>query len=265
MGRAIELLTIQAHFPSGDTEGNLARMERLIRKGAARVGDTSLVLFPELAPGGYDPEDAAKNCPEEPDGPSFRRMSAVAAELGLYIAYGYAEAGEGGRVYNSQMLIGPDGKAAANYRKLHLTKGEMKVFTAGNEAVVADTEIGKIGLMICWDLAFPELSRILTLKGAEIILVPAAWDTPWADPFRAFSKSRALDNTVFLATCNHVGVNDGVDYLGESSLYGPDGLQLGCAGRDGEALLQCRVDLDRVEGTRNGYYTMLEDRRTDLY
>ncbi|MCF7934449.1 MAG: carbon-nitrogen hydrolase family protein [Spirochaetia bacterium] len=266
MQKSFELLTVQSHLPVGKVQENLARIDELVSSiDRKSISGTPLVLLPELAPSGYDPVYAATRCAEEQDGPSFHRLSRLAAAQRLYLACGYAEQGSGGRIYNSLMLIGPDGGRVANYRKLHLTKGEMELFTPGDEVVVAETELGRLGLMICWDLAFPELSRMLTMRGAQLLLAPIAWDTPHAETCRRFARSRALDNTVFLATCNHIGVSSGVSYFGESSIYGPNGDLLSDAGADRETVLRHRVELDQITSMREGYFTMLEDRRTDLY
>ncbi len=227
--------------------------------------DRTLVLLPELFPSGYDPELAAKEYAEERDGYTFSRISALARKKRIYISFGYPEKGGQGRVYNSQLLVGPDGSELANYRKIHLTKPEEELYTPGDSIVVADTEIGLIGLMICWDLAFPELARSLTLNGAEIILAPVAWDEPYEHHFRDFSRVRAVENTVFLVTSNHVGSIAGVEYSGDSAIYAPNGVVVAYAeGRHG-IQIRTKVDLSIVNRIRDGYYTMLADRRPELY
>ncbi len=265
MSEKFRMLAVQGHFEPGDVAANLDRMEA--RALCALGGDPGarLLLFPELAVSGYEPAVSIIACAEERDGPSFRRMSSLAAKLGIHLAYGYVESGGGGCFYNSLMLIAPDGSALANYRKIHLTVGEKKIFLAGDEAVAVDTDLGKIGLMICWDLAFPEIARMLALSGAEILLVPAAWDKPYARPFRQFASSRALDNSIFLATCNHVGRTGQWDFFGESTVYGPDGTIVACAGEDRERVASAEIDFAWSRELREGYYSMLKDRRPDIY
>jgi predicted amidohydrolase len=265
MSECFQLVTVQSHFIGGDTAANLGKMEGLVASAMSRHPCAGLLLFPELATSGYDPRPSILVQAEDQDGKSFQRMSKIANKQKVHLAYGYLEDGGSGNIFNSLILLGPDGKMLANYRKIQLTKEEKLVFKAGDSIIIADSELGKIGLLICWDIAFPELSRVLTLGGADIVLVAAAWDKPFARPFMDFARSRALENTIYLATSNHVGITNNVDFFGDSAIIGPDGLILASAGEDVERFASSEIDFDESRTLRDGYFTMLKDRRTDLY
>lgn len=270
-----DLISVQAHFPLGEREGNLEHAatlaeQAMVERGGAgettgRGNSPGLILYPELFPSGYDPAAVAEAYGEEQDGISFQAMRRIALRHRLHVAYGYAEDAGGRKLHNSLMVIGPDGNTIANYRKIHLTQGEKALFCAGDDVVVAETELGILGLMICWDLAFPELARALSLGGAEFLLAPAAWDSPYADHYRSFTAMRALENSLFLAVSNHVGMTGGVDYCGNSGIFGPRGNLLTPKKGTADPYVRAVVDPEEIVRARNGYYTMLADRRSDIY
>jgi 5-aminopentanamidase len=263
--KSFELFSVQDTFVVGNPEANLEGVVSLTERLSDQFSGPAILLLPELFPSGYDPAIAAADFAEEQDGLTFLTMSKLALKHRIHIAYGYAEDGGAGRRYNSLMLLGPDGKALAHYRKIHLTQGEKSLFTGGTEIVVAETALGRIGLMICWDLAFPEIARNLTLRGAELLIVPTAWDRPHAGLYRKFASVRALENTVFLATSNHLGRISGVDYFGESLLYGPTGNLLAKTEDACPDIARAIINPDVIRIAREGYYTMLADRRGAVY
>ncbi|GAB7387734.1 carbon-nitrogen hydrolase [Bacillaceae bacterium] len=267
-----KIAVVQAAFAAGDVSYNLQRMRAFVRACKERHPTVKLVLFPELAATGYFLSPHLRACAEKKDGPIFREMSAVARENGVYVGYGYAEKEEAAeqKMYNSFALLDDEGNLAAHYRKIHLTALERDLFAPGREFVTADTPLGKVGLLICWDLAFPEAARKLALRGAELLLAPSAWERPHEDAYLRFGMARALDNTVFLATCNHVGRSVGgtggeLHFFGDSRIFAPDGSILAHMEQDAEGILVGEISLSKREELKRSFYTMLEERRTDLY
>ncbi len=260
-----QVAIVQATGTNGDVSGNLERMKSIVEKTKAGASEVKLVLFPELAVTGYYLAPEIASHAEPADGEAARYLGEAAKACGTYIAYGYVESGTDGKTYNSLQLIDSAGQPVANYRKIHLTDLERDVYTPGNELVVADTELGKIGLMICWDLAFPELARSLAVRGADLLLAPAAWEKPYDDPFLLFAMARAIDNTVYLATCNQIGTSGDLAFFGKSGLYGPDGESIAVAETDEEQVIVGEIDFAHRDRVRSTFFTMLQERRKDLY
>ena len=262
------LAVVQDNFNRGDTSRNVRLMESYIVSCARDHPQVKLILFPELATTGYRLTEKVKDVAEYAEGPTFSHLSALAQKFCLYIGYGFVEKGGASlpsTFYNSMNFIGPNGERLATYQKIHLTPLEEHLFTPGRQLVTVDTEMGRFGLLICWDLAFPELSRLLALEGADVLLAPSAWEVPHDQSYRQMASARALDNVVFVATCNHTGRTDDLKFFGKSAIYGPDGRTLNEANREGSGLVVSKIDLGVRQQMKEGFFSMWRDRRNDLY
>ena len=189
---------------------------------------------------------------------------AIAAEYKIALVFGYPEL-VGEQVANSAVLIGPDGGILLNYRKSHLF-GELDraMFKhIGAEFPIAELHGVHIGLLICYDIEFPEPARRLAVAGADIILVPTAQMEPYEQVARFVIPARAYENQVYLAYANHSGNNDGLQYIGLSSICGPDGAVLAMAG-SGEEMLYATTDTANHAMVRKAD-PLLADRRPELY
>ncbi|TLS38656.1 carbon-nitrogen hydrolase family protein [Pseudalkalibacillus caeni] len=260
-----QITVAQAAFQNGDIASNIKKMEDMVNQCKIAHPETRLIIFPELAATGYFLTSEIKELAQTQDGPISQRMRKAAQQYEVNIVYGYVEKDTEGKIYNAIQLVGPDGNAEANYRKIHLTPLERGIFTAGSELVTVQTDIGKIGLMICWDLAFPELSRALALKGADILIAPSAWEDPYDAPFTQFGAARAIDNTVYVAACNHVGESGELTFFGKSAIYGPDGQTIKTAAKYEDTLITATLDEEWRKEIKESFFTMLEERRTDVY
>lgn len=216
--------------PTGDIAANLDRIEQLAAE--ARADGAELVIFPERAITGLDAPAAVKL-----EGEAVTRLIAIATRHGLHLAAGLAE-DEGGTLYNSAVLVGPQG-VIGRYRKTHLDASDHNWATPGDEWGVFDTKFGRIGLLIGHDAAFPEAGRVLALRGCDLILCPAAlrgaltsahagtaiaqnYPIPTgADPHHwHLMRARAGENNVHLAFANVLDEASG--YGGKSGVFGPD-------------------------------------------
>ncbi|MCQ6267815.1 carbon-nitrogen hydrolase family protein [Fictibacillus sp. WQ 8-8] len=265
MEQPIQIAVVQASFRNGDVSYNVNRMRKMIEQIKADHPQMRFIVFPELSATGYYLSADIKEVAEEQNGTIFRQFRKTASENNLYVAYGYVERGIAGEIYNSVQLIDPSGNALANYRKIHLTPLEKEFFSSGSEAVAVQTDIGKIGLMICWDLAFPELARALALQGAELLIAPAAWERPYDGSFLKFGMARAIDNTVYVAAPNHIGQSENLSFFGKSVIYSPDGTAMVSAEGDEEGTLVAELDYKKRNEIKKSFFTMLEERRTDIY
>ncbi|MEG0322587.1 MAG: nitrilase-related carbon-nitrogen hydrolase, partial [Raoultibacter sp.] len=169
-----------------------------------------------------------------------------------------------GVFFNSSVFFDRAGELLGTFDKVHLWALERFYFRSGNEIPVFDTEFGKIGIMICYDLGFPEVARILTLKGAELIVCPSAWCEEDHDVWNYNTQCRALENTVFLAAVNRHGREESLYMGGHTRICNPRGGVIAELEEEKEGILY--ADLDFADVGRNRISSpYLRDRRADLY
>ncbi len=171
---------------------------------------------------------------------------------------------DAGKLFNSAVLIAPHG-FVMKCRKTHLFGREREIFQSGGieDLPVADTKLGRIGMNICFDFEFPEIPRILALRGAEIILRPAAEMSPYEEQHTVHARCRALENGVFVIDSNRVGDEDGFHFIGRSQIVAPDG-QVIAAADDQESVIFASLDMNLIPKMRklNPY---LSERRPSMY
>lgn len=267
----VTIAVVQMHCRPGDVEANLATIDAMVRHAAGE--GALLVVVPEMATTGYFISDRLDQLAEPQDGPTAKRLSALAKDLAIHLAVGVVLV-EDGAYYDAQLLFGPDGALLATYRKVHLFSAEREWFSAGDEPVVVETSIGRIGMTICYDLIFPEFTRRLVDMGAELIINSTNWITDdfqrdrWGWDGRtieALAATRSLENGVWLAMANCVGPEWVFDSIGHSCIVAPSGMRVASAARaQGTALAEIAYssdDLDRWKAVA----TYLEDRRPEIY
>lgn len=242
-----------------EVAGNLARLDGVAQEAAAQGAD--LLVVPELFTTGYAIGATATRELGEPfDGPTPTAIGGIAAEHRIAIAWGFAE--RDAEVYNAAGVLGADGGFLAHHRKIHLWgETDREQFSAADERPRAfgfgDTTAG---LLICYDVEFPEPVRDLAAQGARLIIVPTANPVGCEDVQHVLLRARALENGVALIYANYCGSDDQFTYNGTSMIIGPDGVVLAEASRDDEVLLVAEVPL---ADPAHGAY--LRDRRADLY
>jgi 5-aminopentanamidase len=250
-------------FPA-DVAANLAALEGTAQ--AAAAAGAALLLCPECWLCGYNIGPEVTRLAECHDGESAQRIAAIARKHGLAIAYGYAERESGSAViYNTAQVIGADGALLARYRKTHLFgPAERAAYTPGAR-FEAPFEFGgfKVGLLICYDVEFPEAVRTLMLLGAEVLLVPTALTDEYAAVPDFLLPARCVENQIAVAYCNHSGVENGMRFLGGSCLIGSDGKALVAAGAD-DALIIGEISR-RAQDANAHTYPYRIDRRPELY
>ena len=237
---------------------------------AAKAG-ASLIVFPELFTTGYYIEpDQMRKLSEPKNGSTFQQISQWSKELGIAVLYGYPEQGNinGSTVYyNSAMFVGSDGSALGNYRKQHLWVKNEEVFTPGDQQLIVTYEGMKIGVLICYDVEFPEAVRSLALEGVQVVLVPTALLADTESDLKRIPKilvpARALENCVFVAYVNHEGQQNGQEFLGSSCIYAPNGEPVLVAGK-GKCLLFANIDISLCQFQNNQSFYFRE-RRPKLY
>lgn len=242
-------------------EENLAIL-REAAISAAKQG-ARLIMFPELFLTGYNIGDRVFDLAESINGPSAQKAAGIAREAGIAVLYGYPEEFKKD-IYNSAILIDRRGNKLANFRKTHLYgEHENRVFQPGDALILADLEGLKVGLLICYDIEFPEAARLMALAGAELIAVPTALMEPYCRTARLLVPARALENQLFVAYVNRCGTESDLTYCGLSCVVGPDGEDLVRAGRT-EGLFIADIDISAIAASK-GVNPYLADRRPELY
>jgi predicted amidohydrolase len=247
----------------GSVGESLDTLEEAARGAAAR--GARLLVTSEMFLTGYAiGRTRTAQLAEPADGPAGRRVAEIAARHGLAIAYGYPER-DGDRVHNSVRLTGPDGAALADYRKTHLFADyERAVFTPGDELVVQATLDGvRIGLLICYDVEFPEAVRAHALACTEVLAIPTALMRPYEIVPATLVPARAYENGLHIAYVNRCGPEGSYDFVGMSCLAGPDGAVRARAGA-GHELVVGDADPAVLRAAR-AETPYLTDRRPELY
>jgi predicted amidohydrolase len=232
--------------------------------GTMAASGADLVVTAEMGATGYHIGARSHELAEPADGPTSVRMSALARETGVALAYGYPET-DGEHVYNSVQLVDAAGRRLANYRKTHLFGDlDRAWFTPGDEAVVQAGLGGvRIGLLICYDVEFPELVRAHALAGTELLVVPTALMSPYELVADTLVPARAYESQLFVAYANRCDTERELTYCGRSCVVAPTGEVLARAGA-GPGLITADVERAALLASRLEN-THLADRRPELY
>jgi len=256
----------------GDVSRNLDRAATAIGDAAARGAD--LVVLPELFTVGFFAFESYARVAEGLDGPTFARLSEMAADHGVGLLAGShvedleasADAGldvpanEG--FANTCVFYGRDGRRRAVYRKHHLfgyESAEARLLTAGERLSVVDFEGFTVGMSTCYDLRFPELYRRLADRGVTLVCVPSAWPYPRVEHWETLARARAIENLAYVAATNGAAEFEDATLLGRSTVYDPWGTTLASAGDD-PTLVVADLDPERIEAVREEF-PALRDRR----
>ena len=267
----IKIAGVQMDVALQDREANLVAIEASMRELAAE--GVKLAIFPEAAVTGYcyDSLEEALPFAESVPGDSVDRLTPLCRELDLFVVYGTLERA-GDRLFNAALLVGPDG-LAGSYRKTHLPFLGIDRFTSHGDWPFAVHQAGelRVGMLICYDGAFPEASRCLALAGADVIALPTNWPPGAECASRHLTNARAMENNVYFAAVNRVGVERGFTFIGGSMIADPSGRTLSDAPTTESAILVAEVDIEKA---RNKHLVRVPnlheierfaDRRPDLY
>ncbi len=270
MTRETGVAVCQLALAVGDVEGNVARAAAAVRTAVERGAE--VVVLPELVTTGYVFRDAAelRAVAEPVDGPATSTLVQLSAEHGVVLVAGVAER-VGDEVFNSA-VVAERGAVSAVYRKAHLWDTEIELFRTGADPPpVVETAVGRVAVCVCYDLEFPEWTRLAGLAGADLLCAPTNWPaSPRPPGERAVEVVRAQATAsvdrMFVAVCDRVGTERGVKWVGGSAVIGPDGYPLVVADRPVEQVLVARCDLsrarDKATSSRNAPDA---DRRPELY
>ena len=255
----ITAAAIQFTVTQGDVDANLAYVREALPRVAAQ--GANLAVLPEMWSSGFAYRDLNQLA---------LRTAGIVDELlelsGKYkmVIVGSMPEPDGDKVFNTVYVI-DNGKLAGLYRKIHLFSllGEDRAFSGGDSWLLADTSIGRVGVIICYDLRFPELSRRLAVEGAQVVCVPAQWPKPRQEHWRTLLRARAIENQLFVVACNTCGRVGKLDFFGMSMIIDPRG-ELLAEGGESEGELVAELDLQAMNDWR-GQIPCFNDRKPEYY
>jgi predicted amidohydrolase len=265
----------QLALTAGELEANRGAASAGIAEAA--LAGARLVVLPELSDSGYllaDASEARSLASPVSSSATLREWRSLASRHDLAIAGGFCELGPDGKLYNSAAIVDASGTRAV-YRKAHLWDAEKKIFTPGDDAPpVVELPFGNVGLMICYDLEFPEWVRLAALSGADLIAAPVAWGasgSPAPPGERSgevvAAQAAASTNGIFIAVADHCGTERGAEWLGGSVIVRRNGYPAaGPVSESRTAVLTATVDLRSARDKRIGALNdLFADRRPELY
>ena len=247
----------------GDPTYNFNRAEALVRKAASQGAD--VVMLPETWNLGFFPREKLKELADPHGGKVQRLFGTLARELHVNIVAGSAATVRGEKVFNTAYVFDREGACIAAYDKSHLftPMGEHEFFTPGDRLCTFTLDGVRCGLIICYDLRFPELTRSLALQDIELLFVPAEWPGIRRAHWQTLNRARAIENQIFLACCNGCGTAGETVYGGSSAIYDPWGTILAEAGEH-EEVITADCDFAIKEQIRNSIH-VFRDRRPEIY
>jgi (R)-amidase len=246
---------------AGRDNDTVYNLERALEAIAACAADTQMIVFPETHLMGFPSREALAETAEPLDGPTVSSVLAAAREQDIAVVIGVAE-NDGGRFYNTTLLITPEG-IALKYRKTHLWASDRGVFEAGDRYATCEWNGVRVGLLICYDIEFPETARALAQLGAELLIVTNGNMDPYGPTHRTAIMARAQENQAFALMVNRVEEGDGgLVFAGGSALVDPLGTLLFEAGRE-QGQFSVVLDLDQLTTARRDY-RYLDDQRLKI-
>ena len=248
--RKITMAMVQFNSSLQQVPSNIERAISFVEQAASKGAD--LIVFPELFTTGYDMEvigDDYDMLGESIDGKTTALFSAAAKKNSINLVIPLPLKKEN-TLYNSAVIIDRQGNVVGNYDKTHLWQDEKSFFVCGDLYPVFEMDFGKLGVMICYDAGFPEVARMLALRGAELIVVPGAFAAMHKYRWDIYFQARALENSCFVAGINGVGGETDI-LFGNDKIFGPEGNLLTEGVLNEEEMQIVELDLDQVTACRN--------------
>ncbi|MEK3881396.1 carbon-nitrogen family hydrolase [Paenibacillus sp. PL2-23] len=264
MTKKLRLALLQMPIEAGNPQENKKKLASMLAEAMAGGEKPDVILFPELWNTGYaltEIENLADRKAEE----SLAFLSQFAKEHGVYVIGGSIAEGREDGVYNTMLAFDREGTLAGQYSKIHLFRlmDEEKYLQAGQEPGRLSIEGEQAGMMICYDIRFPELARTLALEGIKLLFVPAEWPNPRLHHWRTLLTARAIENQMYVVACNRMGASGETSFFGHSMVIDPWGEIVAEAGEE-ETILRAEIDLALVDEVRSRI-PVFEDRRPALY
>jgi len=248
-------IDVKLHETQENQEKALSFIEQALKQGA------DFVILPEMWKSGFvsNPTDYAEN----ENSALMNNLKKLARDYKAVIIPGSFTEVEKDKIYNTAYVIGANGFVKGKYRKIHIFGPEKKHYVGGNSIPIFEEKGLRFGIEICYDIRFPELTRILALSGARVIFVAAQFPNPRQEHWYTILRARAMENQLFVVAVNRVGEDKHQSYFGNSLVINPNGDVL-LYGDDREKLLLCEISTDEVDNVRS-IRNDLKERRPEVY
>jgi len=254
----------QIECTAGDVSSNSLKIVSYIEE--AKESGIDVVVFPEMADTGYDMAAIRETASSWSEAP-FITIQQAARKAKIHVICGLSEK-EQQTIYNTTVVFGPDGTVIGKYRKSHLASyaplHEDKCITPGHSLQLVNIGGMKWGLMICYDLRFPEISRTLTLQGADVLLLCSAWPFPRLTHWNTLIQARAIENQTYFIAANRIGTDNSVTFCGSSRIVDPYGVIVSSAAEDREELIAGEIRNKVIAAIRRKM-CVFQHRRNDMY
>lgn len=254
----------QIDCTAGEVSFNLLKIVSYIE--AAKMSECDVAVFPEMVDTGYDMaaiRETASSWDEDP----FITIQQAVRKANIHVICGLSEK-EQQAIYNTTVIFGPDGTLIGKYRKTHLASypplHEDRCISPGHSLKLVNIGGMKWGLMICYDLRFPEISRTLTLQGADVLLLCSAWPFPRLIHWNTLTRARAIENQTYFIAANRIGTDNSVTFCGSSRIVDPYGVIVSSAAENREELIVGDIRHTVIEDVR-GKMRVFQHRREDIY
>ena len=261
----MKIALIQMTIVEGNIKQNIDKAIALINRAISL--DADLIVLPELWTTGYSLENIYALAISEENIGALSLLQNLARKHNTYILGGTIPAIVGEKLYNRAYFISNEGTILATYDKIHLIPllNEDRYFSSGGKICTFIFDGIRCGILICYDLRFPELSRILTVKmGCKILFVPSEWPATRGEHWLILNRARAIENQLFICAINRVGSNENIDFFGHSLIVDPNGTVIAEGSSINEEVITCEIDFSEVDNARENIPT-LKNRREELY
>jgi len=250
----MKVSVVQMDCDLGNVDANMEKVLSYTLKAGQEGFD--LVVFPEMVDTGYDMDiirQHASSWDKNDNNSPFSLIKKAGKENKIHIICNISEK-EDDKIYNSTLVVSPEGKMIGKYRKNHLADypplNEGSCFTPGENLKIVEINKIKFGLLICYDLRFPEISRALVLKGAQALVLCSAWPFPRLIHWNTLIRARAIENQVYFIASNRVGKDKSVTFCGSSRIIDPYGVIVSSAAESNEAFIYENIDLKTIKKVR---------------
>jgi len=259
-----KLSVLQMDVAIGQPDENFKKVEQLLQQAVQADEKPDCIVLPEMWNTGYALEQIHELADQEGEC-TKALISGFCKTHEVHVVAGSIAERRGDQIYNTIYVFDRTGKVVADYSKIHLFRlmDEEKYFAEGDHVGTFEADGVQAGMMICYDIRFPELSRKLALSGAKILFVPAEWPNPRLHHWRTLLMARAIENQMYVVSCNRVGTSGTTEFFGHSMIIDPWGEVL-VEGQDSEEILSASIDLSLVDEVR-GRIPVFEDRRPQHY